>query len=87
VIDEAKNRRVVIVAEASLNPNRANFPLKSEAKKFEGRCSDFERRQKNLRYKSARHNALRQSSGLSADLLMIGAASPIESLACGRAKQ
>lgn len=53
-----------IVVETSPNSNRANFPLKSEAKKFDGSLFGFRASpEKNCAYKSARYDALRESSG------------------------
>jgi hypothetical protein len=57
-------RSLAIVVEAAKNLNRANFLLKSKAKKFDGLTVGFRpSAEKLLRIKTARYDALRESSG------------------------
>jgi hypothetical protein len=42
------------VVETALNSNRANFPLKSKAKNFDGLMVGFDRRQKKFALKNQR---------------------------------
>jgi hypothetical protein len=58
------DRSIAIVVEAAQNLNRANFPLKSKAKKFDGLAVGFGPSEEIFcAYKSARYDAPRGSSG------------------------
>ena len=58
------DRSLAIVVEATQNSNRANFPLKSKAKKFDGLTVGFRPSSENFcAHKAARYDALRESSG------------------------
>jgi hypothetical protein len=65
------------VLETAQNPDRANFPLKSKAKKFDGlrvgfRPSD----EKFYAYNSARYDSSKQSSGMILALPRVSQAIP-----------
>jgi hypothetical protein len=58
------DQSIAIVVEAAQNLNRANFPLKSKAKKFDGLTVGLSPSAENFCvYKSVRYDALRESSG------------------------
>jgi hypothetical protein len=61
---EKIDRSLAIVVEATQNLNRAIFPLKSEAKNFDGSTVGLRPSEEIFcAYKSARYVALRESSG------------------------